>query len=61
MGELLIVDDEVKGLIANRATDIEIKKLMVKRGIKTLKEAIFEEILKGTTSLQEGIRVGLKD
>jgi general secretion pathway protein E len=61
VGELLIVDDEVKGLIANRATDIEIKKLMVERGIKTLKEAIFEEILKGTTSLQEGIRVGLKD
>jgi general secretion pathway protein E len=61
VGELLIIDDEIKKLIAKRATDTEIKEAMIKRGIKTLKEAIFEEVINGTTSLKEAIRVGLKD
>jgi len=61
VGELLIVDDDIKKLIAQKATDIEIKNVMIEKGIKTLKEAIFEEVINGVTSMQEAIRVGLKD
>jgi len=61
IGELLIIDDEIKALIAKKANDIELKKAMIKKGMKTLKEAILNTLLNGETSLKEAIRVGLKD
>ena len=61
IGELLIIDDEIKALIAKRANDIELKKAMIQKGMKTLKEAILNTLLNGETSLKEAIRVGLKD
>jgi general secretion pathway protein E len=61
VGELFIMNDEIKSLIANKTNDIELKQAMIKNGMKTLKEAIFEEVINGTTSLKEAIRVGLKD
>jgi len=61
VGELFLMNDDIKELIANKTNDIELKKAMIKNGMKTLKEAIFEVLLKGETSLDEAIRVGLKD
>ncbi|QCI27409.1 GspE/PulE family protein [Caminibacter pacificus] len=61
VGELFIMNDEIKEMIAKGTNDIELKSAMIKHGMKTLKEAIFEEVLNGTTSLKEAIRVGLKD
>ncbi len=61
VGELFLMNDEIKELIANKTNDIELKRAMVKNGMKTLKEAIFETLLRGDTSLKEAIRVGLKD
>jgi general secretion pathway protein E len=61
VGELFIMNDEIKSLIANNTNDIELKQAMIKNGMKTLKETIFEEVINGTTSLKEAIRVGLKD
>ena len=61
VGELFIMNDEVKELIAKGTNDIELKNIMVKNGMKTLKENILELLSSGETSLKEAIRVGLKD
>ena len=61
VGELFLMNDEIKTLIANGANDIEIKNAMIKNGMKTLKENIIELVINGETSLKEAIRVGLKD
>ena len=61
VGELFLMNDEIKELIAQGTNDIELKKAMIAQGMKTLKEALLELVLAGETSLQEAIRVGLKD
>ncbi len=61
VGELFIMDDEIKNIIAKGTNDIELKNEMIKHGMKTLKENILELIISGKTSLNEAIRVGLKD
>ena len=61
VGELFIMNDYIKSLIAKGANDIELKNEMIKNGMKTLKEHILELLINGETSLQEAIRVGLKD
>jgi len=61
VGELFIMNDEIKTLIARGANDIELKNFMVSKGMKTLKENIAKMVAEGETSLSEAIRVGLKD
>jgi len=61
IGELFIMNDDVKELIAKGTNDIELKHAMVKFGMKTLKENLLEVVLLGKTSIKEAIRVGLKD
>ena len=61
IGELFIMNDEIKELIAKGTNDIELKNEMIKYGMKTLKENVFELLMNGETSLKEAIRVGLKD
>ncbi|NPA11349.1 MAG: type II/IV secretion system protein [Epsilonproteobacteria bacterium] len=61
LGELFIMNDEVKELIAKGTNDIELKHTMIKNGMKTLKENLMELLASGETSLSEAIRVGLKD
>jgi len=61
IGELFIMNDEIKSLIAQNTNDIELKQAMIKHGLKTLKENIVELLVSGETSLEEAIRVGLKD
>ena len=60
VGELFIINDEVKSLIAQNASEIELKALMQKQS-KRIKDNLLELVLEGKTSLQEAIRVGLKD
>jgi len=61
IGELFIMNDEIKEMIAKGTNDIELKQAMIKNGMKTLKENLIELILNGETSIKEAIRVGLKD
>ena len=61
IGELFIMNDEIKEMIAKGANEIEIKKAMIKHGMKTLKENLIELLKTSQTSLEEAIRVGLKD
>lgn len=60
-GELFLMNDEIKTLIAQGTNDIELKQAMIQQGMKTLKENLLELVLTGQTSLKEAIRVGLKD
>ena len=61
IGELFIMNDSIKEIIAKGTNDIELKNEMIKNGMKTLKENILELLITGDTSLKEAIRVGLKD
>jgi len=61
VGELFIMNDDTKELIAKGTNDTELKNEMIKHGMKTLKENIFELLISGETSLNEAIRTGLKD
>ena len=61
IGELFIMNDEIKEMIAKGTNDIELKNAMIKNGMKTLKENLLELLQTGETSLKEAIRVGLKD
>jgi general secretion pathway protein E len=61
IGELFIMNDEIKEMIAKGSNEIELKYKMIENGMKTLKENLVELILSGETSLNEAIRVGLKD
>ena len=61
IGELFIMNDYIKELIANGTNDTELKNEMIKQGMKTLKENIIELLISGETSLKEAIRVGIKD
>ena len=60
VGEIFIINDEVKNLIAKGATDIELKQYMTKQ-TTTIKDNILILLKSGQTSIKEAIRVGLKD
>ena len=61
VGELFIMNDDIKELIANKTNDIQLKKAMIQNGMKTLQEDILNLLISHQTSLKEAIRVGIKD
>ncbi len=61
VGELLIMDDEVKHMLVNKMTDFEIREAMQKKGMRLIHEQLLDLYVAGETSLKEIIRVGLKD
>ncbi len=61
VGELLLMDDEVKMMLKNKMTDFEIREAMQDKGMHTISQRLLELLLAGETSLKEVIRVGLKD
>jgi general secretion pathway protein E len=61
VGELLVMDDDVKHMLINKMTDFEIRVAMQKKGMRLIHEQLLDLYIDGETSLQEIIRVGLKD
>ncbi len=61
VGELLVMDDDVKHMLVNKMTDFEIRDAMQKKGMRLIHEQLLDLYVDGETSLQEIIRVGLKD
>ena len=55
--ELVIIDDEIKKLIAAKASADAIKKKAIESGMKTLRDDGMEKALKGITSVEEVLRV----
>jgi general secretion pathway protein E len=60
VGELFIMTDEIKLLIKDDASDVEIRAKMKELGMSTLEDGLKELLLTHQTSLEEVIRVGVK-
>ena len=57
MAEILLLDDELRELIANRASIRQIKELAQKKGTQFLHEAACQAAFAGETTLEEVQRV----
>ncbi|MGC8976196.1 MAG: type II secretion system ATPase GspE [Candidatus Ratteibacteria bacterium] len=55
--ELLVIDEEIRELILKRASVTEIKKVGLKKGMKTLRMDGIEKVKKGLTTISEVLRV----
>ncbi len=62
IGELFLIDNDVKTVLKHTTNDHEIRDFMIKnKDFKTLKHQLKDMIVSGDTSIEEAIRVGLKD
>ncbi|WP_292657737.1 GspE/PulE family protein [Nitratifractor sp.] len=61
VGELFIVDDTVKKMIAQGLKDYKIREQMKKNGMQTIADRLSELLYEGLTSYEEAVRVGLMD
>ena len=55
--EILTVTPEIKRMILNGDDDDEIKKTAIKQGMRTLRKSAVEEVLNGSTTTEEVMRV----
>ena len=55
--EIMLINKEMKKMIAQRAHDVELEDYAIKHGMKTLKMACLEHILNGVTTIDEFVRV----
>jgi type IV pilus assembly protein PilB len=55
--EVMLVSEEVSGLIADRANSDDIRKSAITEGMITLREAGVANVVRGKTSLEELMRV----
>lgn len=55
--EILVVSNDLKKLIAQRAHDVEIEEYAVEHGMRTLDKACIEHIKNGITSIDEFVRI----
>jgi len=55
--EILCVSPEIRRMVSNRSSDMDIKQQAVKEGLKTLRESAISEILSGVTTAEELIRI----
>ena len=55
--EALEIDDDIKELIIKRASDVEIKRLALEKGMIPLKENALAKVIKGESTLEEMGRI----
>ncbi|MCM8818261.1 MAG: type II secretion system ATPase GspE [Candidatus Omnitrophica bacterium] len=55
--ELLVIDEEIRELILKRESSSNIKKMALKKGMKTLRMDGIEKVKKGLTTISEVLRV----
>jgi general secretion pathway protein E len=61
IGELFIIDDNVKMMMKDGFNDHQVREAMKKNGMRTIADKLKEMLLNGETSYEEAIRVGLMD
>ena len=61
VGELFIIDDDVRSLLKESTDDHIIRSLAKSKGLITLSDRLKKLVIEGKTSLEEAIRVGLED
>ena len=55
--EVLLIDEEIKGMITKRASSDDIKRYAVKNGMKTLRDNAFTKCASGLTTVEEVLRI----
>ncbi len=55
--ELMTMTDEIKALVDNRRSALDIRKKAIEQGMKTLRQDGLEKVMKGVTTLEEVLRV----
>ena len=55
--EIMVINNEIKKMIAQRAHDVELEDFAIKQGMKTLKMSCLRHILEGNTSIDEQVRI----
>jgi len=61
IGELFIIDDDVKMMMKDGFNDYQIREAMKKKGMQTISDRLKQMLLTGKTSYEEALRVGLMD
>jgi len=61
VGELFVIDDQVKEMIKEGFNDHQIRESMKRLGMRTIADKLKEMIKDGSTSYEEALRVGLMD
>lgn len=55
--EIMLINKEMKKMIAQRAHNVELEDYAIKHGMKTLKMSCLEHILNGVTTIDEFVRI----
>ena len=61
IGELFVIDDDVKEMMKDGFNDHQVRDAMKKRGMQTIADKLRDMIIVGTTSYEESVRVGIMD
>ncbi|DAB39891.1 MAG TPA: general secretion pathway protein GspE [Sulfurovum sp. UBA12169] len=61
IGELFIIDEQVREMMKDGFNDHQIREAMKKRGMQTISDKLKEMLVAGKTSYEEAVRVGLMD
>jgi len=61
IGELFVIDDDVKLMMKDGYNDHQIRETMKKKGLITISDRLKELLIKGETSYEEALRVGIMD
>lgn len=55
--EIMLINKEMKKMIAQRAHDVELEDYAIRHGMKTLKMSCLEHIINGVTTIDEFVRI----
>jgi type IV pilus assembly protein PilB len=61
MYEVMPVTEELKELVLNGASSMEVKQLAIEQGMKTLRMSGITKIKEGVTTSEEVVRTSVKD
>ena len=61
IGELFIIDDQVKEMMKDGFNDHQVREAMKKHGMATIADKLREMLVAGETSYEEAVRVGIMD
>jgi general secretion pathway protein E len=61
IGELFVIDDDVKEMMKDGFNDHQVREAMKKRGMQTIADKLRDMMIAGTTSYEESVRVGIMD
>ena len=56
VSELLIIDDDIRGLILQKADSNAIKRAALNKGMVTLRQNALQKVYQGITSIEEMVR-----